>query len=249
MSTRIQRRRNYFRQRNVRNYKRMFRTNKAKYRALMMMSAKPRIPLGLPDKIATRLRYAEEFTLNPDNTGVCAVAEYKANSLYDPTSAVGGHQYNGYDQLNAFFHRAQVLSCKAKMFPILDSTTNGIASVFGIACCNESGALTGNTIQDMYEIERNTRRYKVGGIVNAICAQPYQCREAKSSYSQKKMFGKGSLDSEFSHTDASDPGSLWYFICWACSSKSGGEDPASQRFIIELEAIVIFTEPRNLAGS
>lgn len=234
---------------NLKYSKGIYRKNKAKYRALMMMSRRPRIPIGLPDKMATRLRYAEEVVLNADNTGICTVYELKANSLYDPNSTGAGHQYNGYDQLNAFFHRAQVLSCKATMFPILDTTTNGVAAVYGLACCNESGALSGNSIQDMYEIERNTRRYKATGIVNAICAQPYSCREAKSRYSQKKMFGKGSLDSEFSHTDASDPGSLWFFIMWCCGTVGGGEEPAAQRFIIQLEALVVFTEPKNLVAS
>lgn len=66
-----------------------------------------------PHKYIT-LRYTETFNFTlATATGTQSL--FRLNSIFDPNSAVGGHQPYGYDQLAALYNRYRVLSCHWKV--------------------------------------------------------------------------------------------------------------------------------------
>jgi hypothetical protein len=60
----------------------------------------PRTKLALPQSMRTKLRYVEQVEFKP--TGQNAIqSSYRANGLFDPSIALGGHQPRGFDEFMA----------------------------------------------------------------------------------------------------------------------------------------------------
>jgi len=71
----------------------------------------PRNKLGFPQQIKTTLRYAfrTEFALNNENA---VVTQIRANDLYDPEVALGGHQPRGFDDFMKIYDKFTVTGSK-----------------------------------------------------------------------------------------------------------------------------------------
>ena len=69
--------------------------------------------LGFSDGQIVKMRYVEEFELNP---GLGSVASYvfRANGLYDPNYTGAGHQPYGFDQWMTYYNQFTVLGSKMK---------------------------------------------------------------------------------------------------------------------------------------
>jgi len=67
----------------------------------------------------TELCYCTPIQLDPGVNGGSVSAIFRANGLFDPEVALGGHQPHGYDQLVAIFNSYQVISSsiEATLFP------------------------------------------------------------------------------------------------------------------------------------
>ena len=71
----------------------------------------PRNKLGFPQQIKTTLRYAmrTEFALPTNGTYTCKL---RANDLFDPEFALGGHQPRGFDDFMNIYDKFTVTGSK-----------------------------------------------------------------------------------------------------------------------------------------
>lgn len=59
--------------------------------------------------------------------GSADTRSYRANGIFDPTVAVGGHQPYGYDQMIVFFGNYQVLASKIRVREVIVDTISGVS--------------------------------------------------------------------------------------------------------------------------
>lgn len=187
-----------------------------------------------PSKLV-RLRYVDNFALNPSLT-TPATAVFRANGMYDPDASGGGHQPLGYDQFSVLYDHARVIGAKMTVtfFP------TDLDTVVGIYLDDDYGGigLLSNTLE-----QPNTRkRYCAGGSERAVSVTQY--------FSADKFLGKAAArsDSNKQQLGIADPSEEVYFHIFTYSAASGG-DPASQNVIVNIEYIAMLSEPKTLASS
>ena len=94
-----------------RNGKRMFirRRRKAAYRGRRRVSNSQGVLI--PMRTFTTLKYAQDFELKiPAQAGLIDRYQFRANSIFDPDYALGGHQPMGRDQYANFYQKYMVVS-------------------------------------------------------------------------------------------------------------------------------------------
>jgi len=207
-----------------------------------------KVPFGLPDKYMCKFKYSDIISLDPANAGVAVSEVFRANSLYDPYNPVGGHQYMYFDQFCLFYTTFQVLSCKITMTPFQSIQTGVNPFVYGITLSDSGTATSGSTLTYILEQEKTTKNIRNAGIVNANVGHGGpKLFTAKCTYSQKKWFGQKGLDDKFQHGSGNDPAETVYFECWGCGKN--GDEAGECDFIIQMEALAICMEPKNVAQS
>lgn len=100
------------RRRRTRKRRRTFK--RRRFRRPTRKRRKRRVKLApiLRKSVLVKLRYVEEITMVPGTLGDFAYTTYRANSINDPTFAVGGHQPMGHDQYQNLYEIYQVVGSK-----------------------------------------------------------------------------------------------------------------------------------------
>lgn len=117
---------------------RRLRSDASNYDGRMTMVRNP--DYGFPDKLRTRLRYADSISLNGNVNNI-----FRMNSLYDPDLSGVGHQPCWYDQLcntvgYAPYYKYRVLGSKIKVTFTQVSAPSLAASNFGPILCFIDGS-------------------------------------------------------------------------------------------------------------
>lgn len=148
-----------------------------------------------------KLTYCDTITVDP---GVNTVGQYrfKANGLYDPDVAVGGHQPYGFDQLMNVYNNYTVLGSKITVTLCPTSTWNS----YGIGVKTSDLAtllsLTPTVIQ-----EQPGYRYRL--FTNGP-ASPIP--RVTGVFSAKKFLGnKIKYNDNYTGTTVTDPQDVWYY--------------------------------------
>lgn len=77
-----------------------------------MVSKVPRFPFHFADQPLrkfVKMKYVVHESIGSPGVGAITVKEYRANGMYDPEFAVGGHQPYGFDQLMSQYNHFTVL--------------------------------------------------------------------------------------------------------------------------------------------
>lgn len=213
---------------------------------------RPRIIDGSkpPSGEAVRLRYVEELNIQPAASGTTYnVYNYAANGCYDPNITGTGHQPAGFDQWMAWYSHYTVKSSKIKITEAQPTATTSATGVFGVDCFPAVGtcaALMGASSGGFYAglLENGCKFKQYGNHGNSM----ETAQVVKKSYSQKKFFGSADYNiSRFIGDASNNPSDLAYFTFF-CSSISGNTVNACT-FIVEIEYIVNFSEPRFVGQS
>lgn len=196
-----------------------------------------------PRSISRRLRYTERFTLNPGPAGAGATVVYRANDIFDPTDAVGGHQPPGFDEYMTFYDHFTVVGskCRAILFnasevagdryyvtldlrdrntPQVDVTVS-ISNQKGLAVRSLGGAQGGS---DVVEVDKGFSAKKFFRISSFIGKDQY-----------RGSIGAAPTELAYYHINAY-PGST-------------GSDPAAVNGLVVIDYIVFFSEPKQLENS
>lgn len=87
------------------------------------------LKMPVPDRIFTKLRYAEFFDLAPQQAGTPGMVSYSfRSSLFDPNYTGLGHQPLWHDQLQAMYGRYRVIGMKYR-FVLCNTNTNQLCTM------------------------------------------------------------------------------------------------------------------------
>jgi len=96
----------------VQRFKPRKKNNKKKPRyGFIQAHRSPQFSQGFPSRQFVKLVY-QDYLTGTSSGGTFVSGTYGLNSLYDPDSAIGGHQPYYFDQLSTIYARYRVLKCK-----------------------------------------------------------------------------------------------------------------------------------------
>lgn len=205
-------------------------------------------PYPFPKTQVSKLRYVEEITLDASGPTVAtngmAYHTFRANGCHDPNMTGVGHQPHSWDQYKTLYNQYVVLGSKITIQPTrLDSTDQigyfGIIRRTGTSTVLSSLSNIGAIMESRNGVYRRMNGFRSGGPEKSLT----------SKFSHKKQFSTSPV--EHTHLVTGDP-TLQNLAVWDCymvpnSTESG--DPPAIPFLVTIEYIVMFKEPKHLAQS
>lgn len=196
-------------------------------------------PSGMPTTRIANLRYVQKDQLS-STSGVMGSVSYNANSVYAPRSS-GGHQPMGFDTWASMYNHYVVLGSRIKVSWSLassSSTTNDM--VCGIML-NDDGVLGYAQYDGVIESRKGGHQM--------LHIQRGQ-KNNYANFSAKKFFNlkdvKDNVSRIGAHVSAS-PTELAKFIVWGQSLDLLTSNVLD--YVVQIEYIVLFSEPKELAQS
>ena len=228
------------------NKKRPVRRRRRKYKP----SPRRAILSGFPTSKLVKLRYVDSTATLDAAVGSSSSIVYRANSVYDPYYAAGGHQPMGFDQWAAIYSRYTVLGAKITVRPTPTATPSVIPMYYGVTLSGSANPL-GNysTIDNILESKLTANKR----LIALHPAGPSDSRQMGMSvvqkFSAKKFFGVADVQdgAALSAVVSDNPAKDAFFGVWAAAID--GNDPGSMSFNVQIDYIVLFREPTNLNGS
>lgn len=210
---------------------------RSKARRRMFKSA---IPMGMPVQFITKMVYCSEFSLDPAD-GTAVVKVFRANDLYDPDYAVGGHQPSPFDQFCAFYSNFCVLSSKIELWPVPKDVTAQTPCYYGIKLDTDPASTTGLTAEYAYEGDWTSKPAPVA--MNQLAGSTTAFAGVRHNYfSLKKYFrSKDWRDPTWQCTAAASPTTVAYFICWAAGVNNA--NAGAQIFMARITYTVMCHKP------
>lgn len=229
------------------------RGKKSKKKLKRRMRRYRSIPLnGFPTKYTTRMKCTHFITLNmsPEGSATGLNNYFRANSAFDPdASGVSGHQPRGYDQLSAIYDHYTVIGSKltASFDPQVDNFSN--VSMYCYARLID-GMRGMPTLVDMCEDKfGKTKLLPAAGRIGTK-GQP----QIRLRYSPYKFHGVSRKDSivnnpNFRATVFDNPEEDAFYEVGIICAESTSTDPAPVVCRVDIEYIVVFTEPKPITAS
>lgn len=191
-----------------------------------------RIPNAAPNSVIRYLNYQEEYIMDP-TTGSYDVLVYKANGLYDPRVATGGHQPYGFDALMTQYQNFKVYESSIRVYPTESAVQDSIPCYVAVipSTTPTLSTLFSDTSHFLeYCRKNNVKVYTVGAYItqnSALNQIPY------AKWSLKENFG-GELDKSESTwgTASADPTTTTYFRIYCYSIYNN--NPAARTFRIDI---------------
>lgn len=182
------------------------------------------------------LKYQDRFRLSGGAAGVPRLLIYSANGLYDPQTAVGGHQPRGFDQIMAMYDHFCVIAASCEVtFHNTDTTQ---AQICAISILADAG-IASKTNDYMEDTITN---YNVVGRTDAGDAT----KTIKVNVTPSKFLGvsKPLSEADLHGSVSANPVEQVYFHIW-CAALDETVIPSPMQITIQLCYTVIFTEPKN----
>lgn len=215
------------------------RSSRATYKRRRTFRA--RIPRGFKpfgNSRVARLTYCDNIVLDP-GANVTAGKVFRANGMYDPDTALGGHQPYGFDQLMALYNRFVVLGAKIT----ITAVPAGQFGSYIVACKLSDNAALLSTTPTVLQ-EQPGYRYKL--FTNGSAAP---MPRLTMGYSARKMCRPGFMTNDtYQGTVNKDPDDQWYFTVLTASAVPTA-DNGPMSFNIRIDYIAKFINPIELAAS
>jgi len=224
----------------------------------------PRNKIGFPQQLKTKLRYSTRVEFTPTGTSVQQF-QLKANGMFDPQVALGGHQPRGFDEFMKAYEMFTVLGSKCTtswMYegyngPSLTSTLgnltqsvqtttdNIVPALTPVACGLHKGVetLSSGTAQDQIEKDRT---------VWTFCNGQQGHKTLTSSSKVSEFYGKGAMTGAegYAGSDTADPENLVFYELWC--GRISDDYPAETVKVVcyaTVEYDVVFSQPKTLNSS
>lgn len=202
--------------------------------------------VGLPRTNIVKLRYVSQTTIN---AGVGNIASHviRANGLYDPTVAVGGHQPLGFDEWSQLYSNYTVIGSRCKVTASTGATTSnyGPPAMIGIMLSSDTSLPTSSLVNAMEQgrtVFKPVAEASTKGSDGVVLTK---------SFSAKKFFGVNNIKDNQDDLGAlisADPARQAYFKI-AVGSLDASTDPEPINIVAVIDYIVMFTTPKFLAES
>lgn len=185
-----------------------------------------------------RFRYALSFLLS----GVEPETSFRANSIFDPETAVGGHQPMGADEYSAFFNRYTVM--KSKITVTMNNSGATVTPVIVMVQLDDTETLLADPIT---EVENGRLRFKIlsgtnGGPSRATMSKTYN---ARTYHSIRDPVGSDALTPLFS----ANPNQQAFFHVSADSVSPSGGSIAGITVWMTIDYFCHLSVPKDLIGS
>ena len=193
----------------------------------------------------TTLKYVRNFNLEGTGAGDVATHKFYANGIFNPnvTDSADAHQPMGFDQIKLFYNHYTVIGSKIKVRAIGDSNVNCI-----VGCRLADNMYVPGDVADI--LERGDLSYRHMTHTNASYNYPAQRVTLGRKFSAERFFGVkgiiGNDDYTAPITESPQEGAFYnVFLAPINSSEVVG----TVQCTVEIEYIVVFTEPKNLQRS
>ena len=209
---------------------------------------KPRktLPMaGFPNNKMVKMRYVDEVRVATNlGSAMSKSVPFVANGLFDPYYPIGGHQPKGFDQWMAVYNHYNVVGAKITV-RLASTQANNVA--WGVCRTPITGTMNGISLTQCLEnrYQRNVRYLSFNNGVNTN----QNNRPLTASYSQKKQFGNNSAQKgDLTGNAAKNPDEGQYFEIWVAPVQ-GDTNIKTLDFVVTVDYIALFTEPKVLAQS
>lgn len=185
-----------------------------------------------------RLTYCDNIALDPGANTV-AGRVFRANGLFDPDVALGGHQPYGFDQLMSIYNRFCVLGAKIVVTAVPAAS---FASYIIAVKLSDVATITSTTPTVLQE--QPGYRYKL--ITNGNTTPTPRMVH---TYSARRMCRPGFMfNDQYCGTVSNDPNDQWFFhVLTAAANPNADNGPMT--FNIRIDYIAKFMNPTELAAS
>lgn len=196
---------------------------------------------GFPRQTRVQLRYVEYVVLSDGVGGLMRTNFFRANSIYDPdATGILGTQPLGRDQWVEFYNHYRVV--KSKM-TVKYATTSQIA--------NQRPAVIGCYLSDDQTIPADYNSLVESGRGTSVIQSNLntETRTLSSTYDQSKFFkGQGKNQSQLGAVVGTNPTDQAFF-CLYMQSIDQSSLATERSFLVQIDYLVDFSEPKDLARS
>lgn len=197
--------------------------------------------VGFPKTTCIKLRYVDAIQLNA-TPGVIDSWGFRANGCFDPDQTGAGHQPSGFDQWSQFYNHYIVVGSKIKCtYGTTSVTTTGGLSIRGIFLSDDT--TFSSLVTDLLEQSQNNRSISLPSATDPTTTS--------KTYSAKKYFNITNITDNWSRLGAlvtTNPQEQCYFYVYY-GNINNTIDPIPLTVLVEIEYIVIFSEPKELPQS
>lgn len=183
-----------------------------------------------------KFKYATYGTINPA-LGVPLSIKYRANGMYDPEVAVGGHQPYGFDQMMALFNHFTVVGAKIT-----------------VRCCNNNSLplFLATTLRGDSAVPMTTSELLERPGTKSVLMNVAETSEIVHTFSAQEFFGRptnvlvGAAD--YRGNVAQDPAEQAYFNVFIAPNNPN-DDLQLETVHVLIEYTAHLTEPKTLSQS
>lgn len=238
---------------------------KGRKRARNAIVRVPRTKLAFPQGMRSTLRYVERQDFNVSSVDQIITSKLLANGMYDPNTALGGHQPRGFDEFMNLYQTFTVLGSKISVNWVytgydgpstLDSVVGGymVKSTTNLtadqpSCCpvivgihKGTEDLPAGTAAQTMELDRTNWRAMTpsDGAVTM-----------SNSLAVSDFFGKGTLVGAegYTGTRSADPAEQIFWQIWVGRANAQSSGTCQVVAYITVEYDAMFTEPKGLGAS
>jgi len=209
----------------------------------------PSVFADQPPILKAKLRYSCTFEAN-HAAGAPNHYQFRANGMYDPEVAAGGHQPFGFDQLMARYQNFTVLysQCKAQFLQTTENF-NSVWKIFAYKELNTPASMwSAGGANAMNEIAVQSKN--IIGAANQMIQDDRSCNTVYMNVA--KLFGTTPEtlvgDISYQGTNAADPSVQCYFGISGFGAEGAAEDTGH---VIQVDIIyyAVFTKPVYMTPS
>lgn len=205
----------------------------------------PRYFADQPTRKFCKLKYVEHIGIQGPNVNAITANEFRANGMYDPRYAVGGHQPMGFDQLMAQYNHFTVLRSVFKVENMNSENYNDVclcaalsAEAGAVAASYAAGGRDG--LREMPITSQDT--------MMQIGQYDQKNRSVSLYFNASKFFGKPNSnligDARFQGDATADPTEDAFFTVFAYAPNNTDESAKVFPIKIEITYFAVFTEPK-----
>lgn len=223
--------------------KRTYRRRRALKKQVGVFRLQRNLPVGFPKTNCVKLRYVDSTVINP-SIGAIGYHWYSANNCSDPDYSGLGHQPSGWDQWGQFYNHYVVVGAKIKATFALRATGTEVGGIMIGGINLSDDVVATSDMSTLLEQSLATKNYQFFNLSN-------RPKTITKGYSAKKFFNVTNITDNWARLGAQvqlTPAELAYFgVFVGCSDYS--VDPPNISCLIEIEYIVVFSEPKEIPQS
>lgn len=192
-----------------------------------------------------KLRYVDELRVSTTlGSSLSKSLPYVANGMFDPYYPIGGHQPKFFDQLMAVYSHYNVVGSKISV-RLASTQSNNCA--WGVCRTPTENQMNNQTLTYLLENRYQKNARYLSWSNNSATA--LNNKPLTASYSQKKIFGANSAQKDdLTGNITANPVEKQFFEIW-CAPVQGDTSVKTLDFVITIDYIALFTEPKVLAQS